>query len=317
VPDEFINLVQKFLSTVDLIFTDGIDWKAFFASFQDLQAQYADRHLSIQAIERKDYTFVIRLEVDSDADKGAIESSGMALYAEQVKQCERIIDLQGQQLDDYRNLLKEQRWQNIELTGAVKTLAEQQPKNTIYNQHGAKFGNFAADGGTAIGGTFNDFSQNIEQNLSEIDRLVRSLHSLSQTLPATQQTEAIEHLDDLQTELETPDKRKPSRLKASLAALLAIGLALGGAIATATDFANNVYELSDKLGVPLERVQPAQPFSTVDVPVIKSESKSGGFSPPTDDRYCGSIHLSSDLIRLINSVTPSASGTRLISSRPR
>ena len=30
---EFVTLFQKVLETVDLIFTDGIDWKAFFTSF--------------------------------------------------------------------------------------------------------------------------------------------------------------------------------------------------------------------------------------------------------------------------------------------
>jgi uncharacterized protein YjbI with pentapeptide repeats len=36
-PGEFTKLFQKVLETVDLIFADGIDWKAFFQSFQELQ----------------------------------------------------------------------------------------------------------------------------------------------------------------------------------------------------------------------------------------------------------------------------------------
>ncbi|MCY7272491.1 MAG: pentapeptide repeat-containing protein, partial [Phormidesmis sp. CAN_BIN44] len=49
-PGEFTLLFQIALETVDLIFVDGIDWKAFFASFQELQSEYGDDNLSIQAL---------------------------------------------------------------------------------------------------------------------------------------------------------------------------------------------------------------------------------------------------------------------------
>jgi hypothetical protein len=52
-PGEFTALYQKVLDTVDLIFADGIDWKAFFQSFQELRSQYGDENIAIQAIEKK------------------------------------------------------------------------------------------------------------------------------------------------------------------------------------------------------------------------------------------------------------------------
>ena len=80
-PGEFALLFQKAFETVDLIFADGIDWKAFFQSFQELRSQYDDGNLSIQAIEKKSGgAFVIRLEVSPEADKGAIESRAKELY---------------------------------------------------------------------------------------------------------------------------------------------------------------------------------------------------------------------------------------------
>ncbi|MEO0409077.1 MAG: pentapeptide repeat-containing protein, partial [Cyanobacteria bacterium P01_A01_bin.135] len=80
-PGEFSALFQQALDTVDLIFKDGIDWQAFFASFQDLRSQYADQDLTIQAIEKKrGGAFVVRLEVASEADKPVIESSAKELY---------------------------------------------------------------------------------------------------------------------------------------------------------------------------------------------------------------------------------------------
>nr|WP_322721445.1 pentapeptide repeat-containing protein [Nostoc sp. ChiQUE02]MDZ8234545.1 pentapeptide repeat-containing protein [Nostoc sp. ChiQUE02] len=78
---EFTKLFQKVIETVDLIFADGIDWKAFFQSFQELRRQYDDENLSIQAIEKKSGgAFVIRLEVSAEADKVAIESHAKELY---------------------------------------------------------------------------------------------------------------------------------------------------------------------------------------------------------------------------------------------
>ena len=73
-PEEFTKLFQKAQETVDLIFRDGIDWKAFLASFHKLQVECGDEELSIQAIENKsDGAFVIRVNVPRNANKAEIE----------------------------------------------------------------------------------------------------------------------------------------------------------------------------------------------------------------------------------------------------
>ncbi len=94
---EFTNLFQKALETVDLIFADGIDWKAFLLSFQELQAEYGEENLSVQAIEKKSGgAFIIRLEVPPEANKADIESQAKALYEIPLNVLETI----------YRNQLK-------------------------------------------------------------------------------------------------------------------------------------------------------------------------------------------------------------------
>ena len=71
---------------------------------------------------------------------------------------------------------------------------------------------------------------------------------MSQEFPETQREEIVVHLDDLQEDITTPEKQKPQRIKTRIAALLTIGsLFAGGA-----DFANNVLELSEKLGVQID-----------------------------------------------------------------
>ncbi|MEM8675879.1 MAG: pentapeptide repeat-containing protein [Cyanobacteria bacterium P01_G01_bin.67] len=73
-PGEFTQLFQKALETVDLIFSEGIEWTAFLESFQKLQAEVKSEELSIQAIEKKSGSaFVIRLEVPQEANKAEIE----------------------------------------------------------------------------------------------------------------------------------------------------------------------------------------------------------------------------------------------------
>lgn len=50
---DFVKLVQKSISTVDLIFRKGINWEAFAHSLQKLQAKTKSDELDIQAIENK------------------------------------------------------------------------------------------------------------------------------------------------------------------------------------------------------------------------------------------------------------------------
>jgi hypothetical protein len=112
-PGEFTKLFQKVLETVDLIFADGIDWKAFFQSFQELQQQYFDEGLFIQAIEKKSSgAFVIRLEVDAAVDKAKIEREAKEKYKFAVQaiesKYEARLQLQGERIADFQGQVEEQ-----------------------------------------------------------------------------------------------------------------------------------------------------------------------------------------------------------------
>lgn len=128
-PGEFQAFVQKALSTVDLIFADGIDWQAFFQSFQELRSEYED--LSIQAIEKKSGgAFVIRLEVPTEANKAEIESQAKELYERERQLLEARYQalLQGkdEQIAVYKEWLNSERQRNTGLTGIVKTMADKE-----------------------------------------------------------------------------------------------------------------------------------------------------------------------------------------------
>lgn len=48
-PGEFTKLYQKALETVDIVFLDRIEWKAFLASFLELRTQTGSDEISISA----------------------------------------------------------------------------------------------------------------------------------------------------------------------------------------------------------------------------------------------------------------------------
>ncbi len=59
-PGEFTALVQKSIHTVDLIFTEGIDWRAFLLSLKELQDEYGKENVGVQAIGGKTSEAVTR-----------------------------------------------------------------------------------------------------------------------------------------------------------------------------------------------------------------------------------------------------------------
>jgi len=337
----FAILVQKALNTVDLIFADGIDWKAFFQSFQKLRSQYDDDNFSIQAIEKKSGgAFVIRLEVSSESNKAAIESQAkelyerdrqileaqyrerlnakddqIAIYKQQSSSMEEIAKLlatrpiqleeakvtlhpdklkvlqavhdgleyssrisgatdlsidtvkyyiEGLQNESYLDCAKYsdglsgQSSYKCQLTSKGRValenpdLLQHQDRNvpthqTTINAPNSQFG-FVNSGS----GTVSDFTQNIGQNLNDINKMIDSLREAAQTFPSEQREEALGHLDDLQEDLSKLETQEPSRIKRRLKPLVAIALTLGTMTARTADFANNLTDLAEKLGSPIE-----------------------------------------------------------------
>ena len=253
-PGEFQAFVQKALSTVDLIFADGIDWQAFFQSFQELRSQYDN--LSIQAIEKKSGgAFVIRLEVPPEADKAAIESQAKELYEMKLQLQEQRYRAELQAKDGQISLYQEQlefhRQNNTNLMEIVKTMAEKETPNITNDLRGANIANFANQVRDSASQTASNFTQTVNSNIDDITKLIAVLRDTAQTFPDEQREEALGHLEDLEEDLKSPNSdRTPRRIKATLAALLTIA----GMVAATTDFGNNVLELSEKLGI--ELIQP-------------------------------------------------------------
>jgi uncharacterized protein YjbI with pentapeptide repeats len=251
------QILESALETIDITFTEGIDWQAFFHSFQELRSQNPDTDISIQGMERKAEGFIVRLEVNQEADKAAIETQAKQFYAQQLQvleaQYEERLRLQGAHLEDIRELLSFERQERTRLSKVVETMASEQ-QTPKYDLRGAQFaGGFAeVVKGNQYGGTINNYGQNTD----DIVRLLTSLRDLAQEFPEAQRVAVQVHLEDLATDLDQPEKCQPARLKTRIAGLFGVLLMLGGGVATATDFANNVLELSKKLDFPAETFRP-------------------------------------------------------------
>lgn len=155
-PGEFTKLFEKTLETVDLIFREGVDWKAFAYSFQNTQVLNEDTPLTIQSIENKgEGVVLIRVSVPANADKKAIEENFWQGYefAHQVLegQYRARLEDKDQEINRLFYLLNQEQEKSGELQ---KAMAEQSKYNFINTNFG---GGFAGDGGAQIGGTLNNY----------------------------------------------------------------------------------------------------------------------------------------------------------------
>ena len=141
-PGDFAALFRKALGTIDLIFADGIDWKALLLSFQDLRDQYDDERFSIQAIEKKSGgAFVVRLAVPQNIDKETLENHAKHLYTRQCNvldaQYEKQFCLQGTHLENMKQVIEAERTEKATLMSVLATMANNQqgPKYTMRGGH--------------------------------------------------------------------------------------------------------------------------------------------------------------------------------------
>lgn len=222
---EFTQRFQQVLETVDLFFDDGVDWKAFLGSFQDLQAQYGDENLAVQGIERKGQSsFEIRLAVPPEADKAEIEKVAYERYEINLRQIEtqyreqlsakegEIIryrqqteSLKDELLDTYR---QRSRQSAPDLMEVVKILAARdsivnveanavaENKASKYDMRNARFaGGFAETvQGDQGGGTINNQASetpSLTEATAEIQNLLKQLETSN---PAATKAEQIAYL---------------------------------------------------------------------------------------------------------------------------
>lgn len=242
--EQWIAVRQGALDTIDITFTEGIDWQAFFQSLQNTRQQHPEAAVRMQAVQEVNGTYVASLQLETeivgeplDQLKATIESEVKASYELQLAAAQGEIFALGGKVEGLR-------W-SLEQTLKMGS-------NNINQTFNAPVGNVA---GTNWGNMTATINQNYGAKADDIIQLLTSLRESAQSFPDEEKETAQVHIEDLTTDL-AQERPNPARLKTRIVSLLTVAIALGTHIATATDFANNVLELSQKLDVPAQTLQP-------------------------------------------------------------
>jgi internalin A len=113
-------------------------------------------------------------------------------------------------------------------------------------------GNIGGSSNSAeVGG--NQSLQNNNTNTAELLKLISSMRQTAEQFPEGIRDEIIIDIEDVETEIKKPENQwNKTRLKKSLTALVAAGTAFGVGIAGMADFADNVIDVSHKMGIELK-----------------------------------------------------------------
>jgi len=80
-PGDFTKLFQEVIDTVDFIFRNGVDWKAFSYSLHQLQIDADGQEISIRSIEnRGDGVVLVKVNVPPELDKGKLHQEFVDSY---------------------------------------------------------------------------------------------------------------------------------------------------------------------------------------------------------------------------------------------
>ncbi|HEY9662766.1 MAG TPA: pentapeptide repeat-containing protein [Allocoleopsis sp.] len=120
-PGEFTKLFQEVLSTVDLIFRNGVDWKAFVTAFRQVQVENGDTPLEVQSIENKgDGVVIVRVSVPPEANKEKIHAEFNQQYelAREALEAKYRAELQAKESE-----ITVYREQSVNMWGVINSLA--------------------------------------------------------------------------------------------------------------------------------------------------------------------------------------------------
>jgi uncharacterized protein YjbI with pentapeptide repeats len=222
---DFQRLIETARETVDLIFSDGIDWKAFLESFHGLQIESENSDLSIAGIlKKRDGTFVIQIDAPHDTDKAELEKRFYQKYNKLLQQARHYY--QKLQLAE-RDIQSYQR----ENTNLMKIITRQP---MIYaNNIGVGVNQGEIQGNAKVAGILNEAEQ---QNLTEIITEVQAIITpLAQTYPNDKTMQGIKTIEVIKNDPNLKQKLINAAQKGGLEFLKKsfdnpVGALIGGAI---------------------------------------------------------------------------------------
>lgn len=193
---EFTKLFQFSLETVDLIFREGLNWRAFVYTFHNTKIKNEEIPLAIQSIENKgDGVVVIKLEVPPGINKENIASEFWEGYnfAEKIlkAQCQTRFEDKDKHINQLVNLL----YQAQDKLGEIPKLMLEKPgiQQNFHGHIGSVAGNVEGDQKTIQHNYASDQRQTLAEAAAEIQQLLKQLE---QTNPTATEAQQIEHVND-------------------------------------------------------------------------------------------------------------------------
>jgi uncharacterized protein YjbI with pentapeptide repeats len=185
-PGEFSKLYETALETVDIVFLDGIDWKAFLVSFLELKAETGSDEISIQSFENRNGAFIARINVPPDFEKAYVEKFIEEKYQLALK-------AKDEEIWFLREEIAYKRRENTNLIGIIGTMAEKENYKNYFHQ--PQIGNFidTAQSGSrqqSINNQHNYASeqkQTLAEAAAEIQQLLKQLETQGYSPEAAQQ----------------------------------------------------------------------------------------------------------------------------------
>ncbi|PSB30070.1 pentapeptide repeat-containing protein [Stenomitos frigidus] len=212
-PGEFTKLFQEALNTVDLIFRNGVDWKAFVAAFQTVQVDNDGTELTIQSIENKgDGVVVVRVSVPEGADKAKLHSEFNLNYDLAVKALEAKYYAELKAKDEQITIYREK---SADMTEILRLLANRPVTVEVNASAESKAMNDSTDKSQSvnIGGNVTGSTLNLGAISGSVSNVVNQLPSA----PDPAQPGIKELLIELQAAIESdadlPEKGKASALE--------------------------------------------------------------------------------------------------------
>jgi uncharacterized protein YjbI with pentapeptide repeats len=216
---EFTKLFEEVLNTVDLIFRDGVDWKAFVAAFQKVQVENEDSELAIQSIENKgDGVVVVKVSVPPDANKEKIHSDFNQNYSLALQEVEAkykaLLQAKDEQIEEHRQKYTDMK----EITSLLASKSiNVQVENKLENKNMTNSNDSSRK--VEIGSVGRDFNASGQAlNLGEIDISGTVTNAINELPPATQPDKPgiKELLKQLQTAIEADDNLTPKNKEKAL-----------------------------------------------------------------------------------------------------
>ncbi len=190
---EFTKLFEEVFDTVNLIFENGIDWKAFIETMKTVQVENEDTLLEVSSIDNKgDGVFVVKVKVPPDANKEKIHQefnevyqlkleAVEAKYKAQLEAKETEITIYRQQSIDMMEIVKTQASRPIHVEAKAMNNSSDSSKNInirdINNSGVLNLGEIVGD----VNNTINQIPESQDNKNDELKSLLQELMNAIQT----------------------------------------------------------------------------------------------------------------------------------------